>query len=215
MRAAGRARAALGTALSHPHPLGRRAQAGLFVYDVFWVFGTDVMVTVAKSFDAPIKLLFVRKFATEEAKAEHSLLGLGDIVIPGAQPLLSAHPPAAPPSLTGRAPGAGIFIALLLRFDAAQSGQRVQPDKRVEAGAVKPRFFTSNLVAYCVGLGATLAAMLLFESAQVRWEWPRQTCPRPRPRAQAPSRRPPSLPSSTSSPPAWGPRSRTPWRRAS
>ena len=23
---------------------------GLFVYDVFWVFGTDVMVTVAKSF---------------------------------------------------------------------------------------------------------------------------------------------------------------------
>lgn len=28
---------------------------GLFVYDVFWVFGTNVMVTVAKSFDAPIK----------------------------------------------------------------------------------------------------------------------------------------------------------------
>lgn len=28
---------------------------GLFFYDVFWVFGTDVMVTVAKSFEAPIK----------------------------------------------------------------------------------------------------------------------------------------------------------------
>jgi hypothetical protein len=28
---------------------------GLFLYDIFWVFGTDVMVTVAKSFDAPIK----------------------------------------------------------------------------------------------------------------------------------------------------------------
>lgn len=28
---------------------------GLFVYDIFWVFGTNVMVTVAKSFDAPIK----------------------------------------------------------------------------------------------------------------------------------------------------------------
>lgn len=28
---------------------------GLFFYDVFWVFGTNVMVTVAKSFDAPIK----------------------------------------------------------------------------------------------------------------------------------------------------------------
>lgn len=31
---------------------------GLFFYDIFWVFGTDVMVTVAKSFDGPIKLLF-------------------------------------------------------------------------------------------------------------------------------------------------------------
>ncbi|CAG8738750.1 28877_t:CDS:2, partial [Racocetra persica] len=28
---------------------------GLFFYDIFWVFGTEVMVTVAKSFDAPIK----------------------------------------------------------------------------------------------------------------------------------------------------------------
>jgi len=28
---------------------------GLFFYDIFWVFGTNVMVTVAKSFDAPIK----------------------------------------------------------------------------------------------------------------------------------------------------------------
>lgn len=30
----------------------------LFVYDIFWVFGSDVMVTVAKKFDVPIKLLF-------------------------------------------------------------------------------------------------------------------------------------------------------------
>lgn len=28
---------------------------GLFVYDIFWVFGTNVMVTVARSFEAPIK----------------------------------------------------------------------------------------------------------------------------------------------------------------
>jgi minor histocompatibility antigen H13 len=33
---------------------------GLFVYDIFWVFCTPVMVAVAKSFDAPIKLLFPR-----------------------------------------------------------------------------------------------------------------------------------------------------------
>ena len=33
---------------------------GLFFYDIFWVFGTPVMVSVAKSLDAPIKLLFPR-----------------------------------------------------------------------------------------------------------------------------------------------------------
>lgn len=30
----------------------------LFFYDIFWVYGTDVMVTVAKSLDIPIKLMF-------------------------------------------------------------------------------------------------------------------------------------------------------------
>jgi presenilin-like A22 family membrane protease len=68
---------------------------GLFVYDIFWVFGTDVMVTVAKSFDAPIKLLFPRDIFAAEFK--HSMLGLGDIVIPG------------------------IFVALLARFDKSQA----------------------------------------------------------------------------------------------
>lgn len=38
---------------------------GLFFYDVFWVFGTNVMVTVAKSFDAPIKCnLFIQNLST-------------------------------------------------------------------------------------------------------------------------------------------------------
>uniref|UniRef100_A0A9I9CHA4 Signal peptide peptidase n=1 Tax=Cucumis melo TaxID=3656 RepID=A0A9I9CHA4_CUCME len=66
--------------------------AGLFVYDIFWVFFTPVMVSVAKSFDAPIKLLF----PTADAARPFSMLGLGDIVIPG------------------------IFVALALRFDASR-----------------------------------------------------------------------------------------------
>jgi len=65
--------------------------SGLFFYDIFWVFGTDVMVTVAKSFDAPIKLLFPKSIWA--AEYQFSMLGLGDIVIPG------------------------VFIALLLRYD--------------------------------------------------------------------------------------------------
>ena len=64
---------------------------GLFFYDIFWVYGTDVMVTVAKSFDAPIKLMFPYDWTSEPPK--FSMLGLGDIVIPG------------------------IFVAMCLKYD--------------------------------------------------------------------------------------------------
>jgi minor histocompatibility antigen H13 len=67
---------------------------GLFFYDIFWVFGTNVMVTVAKSFEAPIKLVFPQDLLENGLDAKNmAMLGLGDIVIPG------------------------IFVALLLRYD--------------------------------------------------------------------------------------------------
>lgn len=53
---------------------------GLFFYDIFWVFGTDVMITVAKNLNAPIKILFPNDLFVEDPK--FSLLGLGDIVLP-------------------------------------------------------------------------------------------------------------------------------------
>ncbi|GBF97469.1 signal peptide peptidase-like [Raphidocelis subcapitata] len=71
---------------------------GLFFYDIFWVFCTPVMVSVAKNFEAPIKLLFprssLRAAAAAGEKAQFAMLGLGDIVLPG------------------------LFVALCLRFDA-------------------------------------------------------------------------------------------------
>ncbi|KAI8467773.1 MAG: signal peptide peptidase-domain-containing protein [Monoraphidium minutum] len=71
---------------------------GLFFYDIFWVFCTPVMVSVAKNFDGPIKLLFPRSSLRAAAlagdKAQFAMLGLGDIVLPG------------------------LFVALCLRFDA-------------------------------------------------------------------------------------------------
>lgn len=69
---------------------------GLFFYDIFWVFCTPVMVSVAKNFDAPIKLLFPR-VAEAGGKIPFAMLGLGDIVIPG------------------------MFVALILRYDVAQN----------------------------------------------------------------------------------------------
>ncbi|EJT70729.1 hypothetical protein GGTG_11752 [Gaeumannomyces tritici R3-111a-1] len=66
--------------------IGSMVLAGLFVYDIVMVFYTPFMVTVATKIDAPIKMTF-------ENEARSSLLGLGDIVLPG------------------------IFICLCLRFD--------------------------------------------------------------------------------------------------
>jgi len=104
---------------------------GLFFYDIFWVFGTDVMVTVAKSFDAPVKLLFPKHlFATD---LQFSMLGLGDIVIPG------------------------IFIALLLRFDAKRAKNKQDFPKT---------YFYTCYTSYFLGLLSTILVMHVFQAAQ-------------------------------------------------
>uniref|UniRef100_A0A1I8H1F8 Minor histocompatibility antigen H13 n=1 Tax=Macrostomum lignano TaxID=282301 RepID=A0A1I8H1F8_9PLAT len=104
--------------------------SGLFIYDVFWVFGTNVMVTVAKSFEAPIKLVFPQDLLEKGLAADKfAMLGLGDIVIPG------------------------IFVALLLRYDAAR-GRSGRP------------YFCCCLAAYCAGLLATIVVMHVFKHAQ-------------------------------------------------
>lgn len=105
-------------------------------------FGTDVMVTVAKSLDGPIKILFPRSIIPDATtgKLEMSLLGLGDIVIPG------------------------FFLALLLRFDAHNA--KVPPfPTNVHEEFPKP-YFHSALVGYVIGLAVTLYVMIVFEAAQ-------------------------------------------------
>ena len=57
--------------------IGYTMMWGLFFYDIFWVYGTDVMVTVAKSLDAPIKLMF--PYDWEAVPPLFSMLGLGMI----------------------------------------------------------------------------------------------------------------------------------------
>jgi minor histocompatibility antigen H13 len=117
------------------YKIGAILLVGLFFYDIFWVFGTDVMVTVAKSFDGPIKILFPRVLPTLEAKGEFSLLGLGDIVIPG------------------------LFVALLLRFDAVQAKA---VGRNAENKVFSKPFFYSNVVFYAFGLGVTVGFLIYF-----------------------------------------------------
>lgn len=78
---------------------------GLFFYDIFWVFGSksvfgsNVMVTVATKVEGPITLLFPRRL-DGCGNLSNSMLGLGDIVVPG------------------------IFLAFLAKWDAIKLGEK-------------------------------------------------------------------------------------------
>jgi len=110
---------------------------GLFVYDIFWVFGSsrvfgaNVMVTVARKFQGPIKLLFPRVLSPKPE--DFSLLGLGDIVIPG------------------------LFVALMWRFDEHQFGT---------CSGMKRPYFIAAMIGYVLAVVTTYAMLIVFESAQ-------------------------------------------------
>ncbi|TFY67568.1 hypothetical protein EVJ58_g1535 [Rhodofomes roseus] len=88
--------------------------SGLFLYDIWWVFGTEVMVEVATTLDVPIKILWPKSMTVSTARG-FTMLGLGDIVVPG------------------------MFIALALRYDYHRS------DKTQGMSFSKPYFHAGLL----------------------------------------------------------------------
>ncbi|GAC93462.1 hypothetical protein PHSY_001027 [Pseudozyma hubeiensis SY62] len=125
---------------------------GLFVYDIFWVFATPVMVSVARNFDAPIKIVWPKNIlealwaiqAREPLpKLQFTMLGLGDIVIPG------------------------IFVALALRYDQLVASE-AKPSSSFTKSYTrydKP-YFKATLAAYVAGLATTMGVMHFFKAAQ-------------------------------------------------
>ncbi|WEW56746.1 hypothetical protein PRK78_002197 [Emydomyces testavorans] len=158
--------------------------SSLFFYDIYFVFYTPMMVTVAQGLDLPIKLLFPRPPTSKEDPSLTALamLGLGDIVLPG------------------------IMIGLALRFDlylhylrksstAAKTendtgprpkyvtatggwGERFWisvkpfpklPEKEAtyhEARSFRKTYFKAGLVGYVLGMLATLVAMQISNHPQ-------------------------------------------------
>lgn len=156
----------------------------LFFYDIYFVFFTPLMVTVATKLDIPIKLLFPRPPAPSEApdKTSLAMLGLGDIVIPG------------------------MMLGLALRFDlflyykqkgtqkaqAEGKQEEVKPQyqtatggwgERFWTGSVKPKgselqppyhdarsfsktYFRASVAGYISGMVTTLLAMQYTKHAQ-------------------------------------------------
>lgn len=160
---------------------------GLFIYDIMMVFYTPLMITVATSLDVPIKLVFpspnrqsLSELGVVSAKPKYgSILGLGDIVLPG------------------------LMIALALRFDLylhylskQKSHQdtnqntlikpsyteatgfwgerfwtsRYQLDTQYEnvfrGGNFKKIYFWTGIFAYVIGLIVTYFVMRIFEHGQ-------------------------------------------------
>ena len=115
---------------------------GLFIYDVFWVFGTDVMITVAKNFEGPVKLILPTSFDPWK----QGILGLGDIVIPG------------------------VFVAINLRFDDFMARKKLglsihRPDIDILYSFEKP-YFRAVVIAYLIGLLVTGLVMFAFNHGQ-------------------------------------------------
>ncbi|KAF6761175.1 signal peptide peptidase-domain-containing protein [Ephemerocybe angulata] len=118
--------------------------SGLFVYDIWWVFGTEVMVQVATKLDLPIKILWPKSLLFSSVRG-FTMLGLGDIVIPG------------------------IFVALALRYDYARYAHKVESEQdrgsKTEQAVPKPYFYAA-LGAYVAGLMTTMLVMHVFHAAQ-------------------------------------------------
>ncbi|KAI8602126.1 signal peptide peptidase-domain-containing protein [Dissophora ornata] len=103
---------------------------GMSLFDVLWEFGRDVMSTIIKNFDEPVKIMFPQHLFGLPAGQAYKLatLGLGDIVIPG------------------------VFLALCLRFDQYRAGTKNPELGR--SGQFRKPYFTAAVVAYVLGLGA-------------------------------------------------------------
>lgn len=126
---------------------------GLMLYDVYFVYGTDIMHTVATLIQAPVKLtvpyLGSHHGGFSPATALDDLpvfmLGLGDIVVPG------------------------MVVSFCLRFDVWRA-YRVPADSAPRrfyhlVPYAKP-YFWAALAGYCAGAGASFVALHRFATAQ-------------------------------------------------
>lgn len=150
------------------------------------------MVTVAKSLDVPIKLMFPRPGPTDDPSAppSHAMLGLGDVVLPGIMIGLALRfdlylfylrrqkrTPAATPgeadtiekpryhSLAGR--WSDHFWTHSLLGQPLWTAKEQVGEAEPEPPFTFPKiYFTASLVGYILGLSATLGVMMVWNHAQ-------------------------------------------------
>ena len=112
------------------------------------------MVTVAKSFDVPIKMLWPKNIwevidagILSAENTKFSLLGLGDIVLPG------------------------IYIALCLRYDYFRYLSTPAGKKSPLSSSYPKPYFKSCFISYIFGLITTMTVMHTFQASQVSFKY--------------------------------------------
>ncbi|PQE21339.1 Signal peptide peptidase protein [Rutstroemia sp. NJR-2017a WRK4] len=156
---------------------------GLFFYDITMVFYTPLMVTVATSLDVPIKLVF-------PTASGSSMLGLGDIVLPGilvalalrfdlylhylriskssSSTLKSSPKSDSTSTRPSYKPATGLWGE---RFWTSSSPAPSVPSShsssRIAAGTrFKKVYFKTAIVGYIIGMITTLVVLNVFHHAQ-------------------------------------------------
>lgn len=164
--------------------IGNLILGGLFVYDIIMVFYTPMMVTVARNLDVPIKLLFPRP-ADKDGKAGFSMLGLGDIVIPGMMIGLSLRfdlylhylrqqktkeKDEGKQVLTADYIAPGKYFWTHFWTSSWFSNRGPRPDV-LRTGAFPKTYFWASVLGYTVGMITTLWVMVIFNHAQPALLW--------------------------------------------
>ena len=167
---------------------GTMILGAFFVYDIYAVFYTPLMVTVATKIDIPAKLLFPRPSdsADRPGMQAFAMLGLGDIVLPGFMMGLALRfdlylfylrkqhqRNAAPGNLSGcKGDDINIIKAEWLsatgcwgeRFWLGRKNGNLAPKEL--AGVFPKTYFHASILGYLAGLTATLGIMHSFKHAQ-------------------------------------------------
>ena len=131
----------------------------LFFYDIFWVFFTPVMLSVAKNIEGPVKLMLPKLQEDIEAMRrekgddnqyadkpydprEYNMIGLGDIVIPG------------------------VYVALMLRFDIYLFYQAKKDITQFGYSFKRMKYFWITFIFYNIGVLMALFSTYFFKHAQ-------------------------------------------------
>ncbi|KAL9106988.1 MAG: hypothetical protein Q9227_008024 [Pyrenula ochraceoflavens] len=152
---------------------GTMLLSALFFYDIYFVFFTPMMVTVATKLDVPIKLLFPRPPApdADPTKEALAMLGLGDIVVPGIMIALALRFDLYLHYLRKQTVSEGKTIKAPYSPATGGWGERfwvssaLRPEKLQTKSYPKP-YFKASLGGYVAGMVTTLVVMQVADHAQ-------------------------------------------------